>query len=73
MPHYKELYLTLFDATEKAIRELIAAQQKCEELSLERVGSAALPQRAGGKITAAIQKEKPAGNFLRLFGGELGI
>ena len=34
MPDYKELYLTLFDATEKAIRELIAAQQKCEELCL---------------------------------------
>ena len=34
MPDYKELYLTLFDATEKAIRELIAAHQKCEDLCL---------------------------------------
>lgn len=34
MPDYKEMYLTLFDATEKAICELIAAQQKCEEMCL---------------------------------------
>lgn len=34
MPNYKEMYLTLFHATEKAINLLIAAQQECEELYL---------------------------------------
>ena len=32
MPDYKQMYLTLFNATEKAITELIAAQRACEEL-----------------------------------------
>ncbi len=32
MPDYKEMYLTLFRATEQAINALIDAQQKCEEL-----------------------------------------
>ena len=38
MPDYKQMYLTLLDATEKAINELISAQRACEEfyiLSLE--------------------------------------
>ena len=35
MPDYKEMYLTLFRATEKAINQLIAAQQACEELYLQ--------------------------------------
>ena len=34
MPDYKEMYLKLFRATEKAINELINAQQECEELYL---------------------------------------
>lgn len=34
MPDYKEMYLKLFRATEKAINELIKAQQDCEELYL---------------------------------------
>ena len=34
MPDYKEMYLTLMRATEKAIRTLIEAQQQCEELYL---------------------------------------
>lgn len=34
MPDYKELYLTLFRANEKAINDLIAVQQKCEEIYL---------------------------------------
>lgn len=34
MPDYKEMYLTLFRATEKAINILIDAQQECEELYL---------------------------------------
>ena len=29
---YKMMYLTLLDATEKAINELISAQRACEEL-----------------------------------------
>ena len=32
MPDYKKMYLTLLDATEKAINELISAQRACEEL-----------------------------------------
>ena len=34
MPDYKEMYLTMFRASEDAINTLIAAQQKCEELYL---------------------------------------
>lgn len=34
MPDYKEMYLKLFRATEKAINELITAQQECEEIYL---------------------------------------
>ena len=32
MPDYKEMYLTLFRATEQAINLLIAAQQICEDM-----------------------------------------
>lgn len=32
MTDYKQMYLTLLDATEKAINELISAQRACEEL-----------------------------------------
>ena len=32
MPDYKEMYLTLFRATEQAINTLIEAQRACEEL-----------------------------------------
>lgn len=32
MADYKEMYLTLLDATEKALELLIEAQRKCEEL-----------------------------------------
>ena len=35
MPDYQEMYLTLMRATERAIRTLIEAQQKCEELYLD--------------------------------------
>ena len=42
MPDYKEMYLTMMRASEKALRQmeeasqiLIAAQQKCEELYLD--------------------------------------
>ena len=32
MADYKQMYLTLLDATENAINELISAQRACEEL-----------------------------------------
>lgn len=32
MPDYKEMYLTLFRATEQAIELLIAAQRTCEDM-----------------------------------------
>ena len=32
MPDYKEMYLKMARASEKAIRVLIKAQQECEEL-----------------------------------------
>ena len=32
MPDYKELYLSLFRASEQAVRILIEAQRACEEL-----------------------------------------
>ena len=32
MPDYKQMYLTLLDATEKSINQLISAQRSCEEL-----------------------------------------
>ncbi len=32
MADYKQMYLTLLDATEKAINELISGQRACEEL-----------------------------------------
>ena len=34
MPDYKEMYLTMMRETERAIRILIDAQQRCEELYL---------------------------------------
>ena len=34
VPDYREMYFTLMRETEKAIKLLIAAQQKCEELYL---------------------------------------
>lgn len=34
MVDYQEMYLTMMRATEQAIRILIEAQQKCEELYL---------------------------------------
>ncbi len=35
MADYKEMYLSMVRASEKAVRILIEAQQKCEELYLE--------------------------------------
>ena len=38
MIDYKELYLTMFRATEKAMNILAEAQRECEELSCEEPG-----------------------------------
>jgi hypothetical protein len=35
MPDYKEMYLKMFLASEKALDILIRAQQECEELYIE--------------------------------------
>ena len=35
MADYKEMYYALLRATEKAINELTAAQQKCEDMFIE--------------------------------------
>ena len=35
MPDYKEMYLTMIRASEKAINTLVEAQKKCEEMYLE--------------------------------------
>ncbi len=32
MPDYKQMYLTMFKASEEAVNLLIKAQQECEEL-----------------------------------------
>lgn len=34
MPDYKEMYLKLFRASEKAVNTLIEAQRECEEMVL---------------------------------------
>ena len=47
-PDYKELYFSLFRASEKAIRILIQAQQECEEQVLSA---------GGGGLLAGIKKE----------------
>ncbi|MDM8200946.1 hypothetical protein [Allofournierella massiliensis] len=77
MPDYKELYLTLFDATEKAIRELIAAQQKCEELCLrtplQEPVLLPFPQEPEEKQPKAYKRKSPQESSCGLFGGELGI
>jgi hypothetical protein len=36
MPDYKEMYLKLFRASEKAVNILITAQQECEELYISQ-------------------------------------
>ncbi len=37
MADYKQMYLTLLDATEKVINELISAQRACEELYIHSI------------------------------------
>ena len=55
MPDYKEMYLTMVRATERAINILIEAQQKCEEMYVgssdeeEGIPSAGAAERGGGR------------------------
>ena len=35
MPDYKEMYLKMVRAAEKAVNELITAQQECEEMYIQ--------------------------------------
>lgn len=37
MADYKQMYLTLLDATEKAMNELISVQRACEEIYINSV------------------------------------
>lgn len=52
MPDYKEMYLTLFRATEQAINTLVAAQQACEERYING---------QDGEVTLLPQREQPPG------------
>lgn len=36
MPNYEEMYRTMMRATEEAIRIMIEAQRKCEEMYIEQ-------------------------------------
>lgn len=51
MPHYKEMYLKLFRATEDVVNLLIDAQQACEELYITapepELKVVAMPQQNG--------------------------
>ena len=47
MPDYKTMYLTLLDATEKAINELISAQRACEEIFIHSSDDEEKAQAAG--------------------------
>ncbi|MGO5023804.1 hypothetical protein ACTQ4E_12025 [Lawsonibacter sp. LCP25S3_G6] len=52
MPDYKEMYLTLFRATEQAINTLVAAQQACEERYING---------QDGEVTLLPRREQPSG------------
>ena len=58
MADYKQMYLTLLDATEKAINELISAQRACEELYV-MTATARIPKTKKNKITATIKRGRP--------------
>lgn len=49
MPDYQEMYLTLFRATEQAVRTLIAAQQACEELYIHAPRENLIPLSKGSE------------------------
>ena len=45
MPNYKEMYLKMVRASEKAINVLIEAQQECEEMYVSGPELTAFPDR----------------------------
>ena len=49
MPDYRELYFTLFRASEQAVNTLIEAQRKCEELYISAPGEPLLLFPGGEK------------------------
>ena len=49
MPDYRELYFTLFRASEQAVNTLIEAQRKCEELYISAPREELLPFPGGEK------------------------
>ena len=57
MTNYKEMYLIMARAAEKAIRILIEAQQTCEELAIAEDDTAA-PTEEGNRIRLLV-KGKP--------------
>ena len=67
MPDYKEMYYTLFRASERAVNILLEAQRACEELYLEspRPGltlSPPVPTGSAKPEEKPADKEKPAGS-----------
>ena len=46
MADYKQMYLTLLDATEKVINELISAQRACEEIYIHSTTEEEKAERA---------------------------
>ena len=48
MPDYKEMYLKMVQASERAINILIEAQRECEEMYLSGPELTALPDREDG-------------------------
>ena len=46
MADYKQMYLTLLDATEKAINELVSAQRACEDIYINSVSEEETAEKA---------------------------
>ena len=49
MPDYKELYLEMMRASERAIRELIRVQQLCEEKILQEADEGTVLEEKEGQ------------------------
>ena len=50
MPDYKELYLEMMRASERAIRELIRVQQLCEEKILQEADEETALEEKEGQV-----------------------
>lgn len=46
MADYKQMYLMLLDATEKAINELVSAQRACEDIYINSVSEEETAEKA---------------------------